>query len=163
DAGRAAPPGGRSRSGPPPPPRVTGVATDRGGDHTHDRSRPRGFWAAQPRWAVAAVAVVGAGASLWMFLLTWLRYRAWFGETYDIGIFNQAMWLLSHFKEPFVTVRVSNVFGDHASLNLLPLVPFYRLWPFSGASFLYGVQAVAMGSAVVPLYRLAVRAGAAAI
>jgi uncharacterized membrane protein len=105
------------------------------------------------------VAAIGLVYFIWMFLITWLRHRAWFSETSDIGIFNQAIWLLAHGHEPFASVRAINIFGDHASLNLLLLAPFYRLWPGDGVTFLYFVQAAAVGSTVVPLYRLVRHAG----
>ena len=120
----------------------------------------RPFWRSEPRWALAAVGMVTLLFGLWMFGITWLRHRAWFSQNYDIGIFDQAMWLLSHLREPFVTVRVINVFGDHASFNLVVLAPFYRLWPWSGPSFLYAVHALALSACVPALYRLSRRVGA---
>ena len=90
--------------------------------------RVRRFWRSEPQWALAGLATVTALMALWMFAITWLRHRAWFSQNYDIGIFDQAMWLISHFREPFVTVRVINIFGDHANFALIILAPFYRLW-----------------------------------
>ena len=43
-----------------------------------------------------------------------------------------------------------NLFGDHSSFILLPLVPFY--WFGAGASFLLAVQSIALGSTVIPVY-----------
>lgn len=117
------------------------------------------FWRAQPGWAVLGLAGIAFGHFLWMFLITWLRHRAWFTENYDIAIFNQATWLLAHGETPFVTVRIINIFGDHASLNLLLLAPLSRLWPFAPVTFLYFVQAAVVSLSAVPLYRLGRLAG----
>ena len=48
---------------------------------------------------------------------------------YDMGIFDQGVWLLSRFHAPFVTVMGRNLFGDHTSFILLLAVPLYWAWP----------------------------------
>ena len=40
---------------------------------------------------------------------------------YDLAIFDQGMWLITHFHVPFVTVMGRNLFGDHTSFVLVPL------------------------------------------
>lgn len=72
---------------------------------------------------------------------------------FDIGIFDQGVWLLSRFKAPFVTVRGLNLFGDHTSFILLPLVPLY--WLFSSASVLLVAQSVALGLGALPVFLIA--------
>ncbi|MEA2461340.1 MAG: hypothetical protein QOH90_1517, partial [Actinomycetota bacterium] len=72
---------------------------------------------------------------------------------FDLGIFDQGVWLLSRFKAPFVTVRGLNLFGDHTSFILLPLIPFY--WFFDTASTLLVAQSAALGVAAVPAYLIA--------
>ena len=42
---------------------------------------------------------------------------------FDIGLYDQGVWLLSQFKAPFVTIMGRNMLGDHASFILLALVP----------------------------------------
>jgi uncharacterized membrane protein len=44
---------------------------------------------------------------------------------YDMGIFDQGVWLLSRFHAPFVTVMGRDLFGDHTSFILLLAVPLY--------------------------------------
>jgi len=46
-----------------------------------------------------------------------------------------------------------NLFGDHTSFALLPLVPFY--WLFPSATVLIAAQAVALGAGGVPVFLLA--------
>ena len=120
------------------------------------------FWRSQPTWALVTLGLIGFAGAAWMFLVTWLRYRAWFAPTYDIGVSNQNLWLLAHRSEGgFGTVRALHVFGDHASFNLVLLAPLSRVWPGSNGSLLYTVQSLAVGVGVVPLFRLARRTGAA--
>lgn len=74
---------------------------------------------------------------------------------YDMGIFDQGVWLLSRFHAPFVTVMGRDLFGDHTSFVLLLAVPLYWLWP--EAQTLLVLQAALLAAAAVPLYLLARR------
>lgn len=69
---------------------------------------------------------------------------------FDLGIFDQGMWLLSRFKEPFITIMGVHLFGDHTSFILLPLVPLY--WIAPSAKVLLVAQSAALGLAAFPLY-----------
>lgn len=72
---------------------------------------------------------------------------------FDLGIFEQGMWLLSRFKDPFVTVLGLDLFGDHTSFIMLPLVPLY--WISSSTSMLLVAQTVFLGVAAVPVWFIA--------
>lgn len=74
---------------------------------------------------------------------------------YDMGIFDQGIWLLSRFQSPFSTIIGRQLFGDHASFSLAFLAPGY--WLFPGSEFLLVAQTVGLASAVVPLYLTARR------
>lgn len=78
-----------------------------------DRRTSRVVWAASLIFAV------------WMlYLLDSLHSR--FGtHTFDMAIFDQGVWLLSRFKEPFVTIRGLNLFADHTSYILVLIAPLY--------------------------------------
>ena len=72
---------------------------------------------------------------------------------FDLGIFDQGIWLLSRFEEPFVTVRGLNFFGNHLNLTAIFLVPFY--WLGAGPGFLNIVQVIAIASGAIPLWLIA--------
>jgi uncharacterized membrane protein len=72
---------------------------------------------------------------------------------FDLGIFDQGVWLLSRFKAPFVSIMGLNLFGDHASYILLLLVPLYWLWP--AAQLLLLAQTLALCVAAIPVFLLA--------
>ncbi|MGB8861376.1 MAG: DUF2079 domain-containing protein [Ilumatobacteraceae bacterium] len=76
-------------------------------------------------------------------------------STYDIGLYQQGLWLLAHGKAPFVTLMGRNLLGDHASLILLPLVPIYRLFPSAGTLFF--IQSLAIGLGALPVFLAARR------
>lgn len=74
---------------------------------------------------------------------------------FDMGIFDQGVWLLSRFHAPFVTVMGRNLFGDHTSFVLLLAVPLYWIWP--EAQTLLVLQSLLLALAAVPIYLLARR------
>jgi uncharacterized membrane protein len=72
---------------------------------------------------------------------------------FDMGIFDQGVWLLSRFHAPFVTVMGRNLFGDHTSFILLLAVPLYWIWP--RPQTLLVLQTVLIAGAAVPIYLFA--------
>lgn len=106
-----------------------------------------------PRPAV----VVLAGAMLLYVIvfgvLTWRQQSRFATFGFDMGIFDQGIWLLSRFRDPFVTVRGLGYFGNHVNILSILLVPFY--WLGAGPHFLYFIQTVALALGAVPLFLLA--------
>ena len=88
-------------------------------------------------------------------LSRWSLRNHWAFLTYgfDLGIFDQGVWLLSRFREPFVTVRGLNLFGDHTSFILLLVAPLYRV--FDSAAVLLVAQSVALGAGAVGVFLVA--------
>ncbi len=96
--------------------------------------------------------LVGLSIGLWTVWAT-MRHNAFGTFGFDFGIFDQGMWLLSRFHSPFITIMGVDLFGDHTSFILLPLVPFY--WVFPSAKVLIVAQAAALSVAAVPLFLIA--------
>jgi len=65
------------------------------------------------------------GSFVW---LTWLTHARFGTFGFDLGIFDQGVWLLSRFRDPFVTIRGLPLFGDHASYILVLVAPLYWIW-----------------------------------
>ena len=104
--------------------------------------------------AARVVLVAATITYIWLFSYWTMRHHDGYGtQAFDFGIYDQGLWLLSRFKSPFVTVMGRQLFGDHTSFILLPLVPFY--WIFPSAKVLLFFQAAALGSAAVPTFLLA--------
>jgi uncharacterized membrane protein len=72
---------------------------------------------------------------------------------FDLGVFDQGVWLLSRFKTPFVTVNGRNLFGDHTSFILLPWALVYRVMP-TAKTLLVG-QTLALGLGAWPTFLIA--------
>lgn len=105
-------------------------------------------------WTVAVVAV----STTWCIWIATQLVRMHLGLgtfSYDVGLYDQGMWLLSRFDAPFVTLMGRNLFGDHTSFILLPLVPLY--WIVPGTATLLVAQSVVVAAGSVPVYLFARR------
>lgn len=91
----------------------------------------------------------------WFSLLSVRIYDAYGSPGYDMGIFDQGVWLLSRFRAPFVTVMGRDLFGDHTSFIVLLAVPLYWLHP--APQTLLVLQSGLLAAAAVPIYLLARR------
>ena len=85
--------------------------------------------------------------------LTWAQQANFGTFGYDMGLYDQGIWLLSRFHEPFVTIRGLNYFEHHVNLITVLFVPAY--WLGAGPHFLYLVETVWMALGAVPLFLLA--------
>lgn len=95
---------------------------------------------------------------LYVFFLLRLSWHLLDGfalRTFDLGIFDQATWLISRGASPFVTVRGMHLLAEHFSAILYLLAPLYWLWPSPKA--LLTVQTVALALGAIPVYALARR------
>jgi uncharacterized membrane protein len=111
--------------------------------------------------SVARRRTVGVISHLFVAAMT-VAYAFWFSDIsvvvqdgygtfgYDMGIFDQGVWLLSRFHTPFVTVMGRNLFGDHTSFALLLAVPIY--WVDPAPQALLVLQTVLLAAAAIPIY-----------
>jgi len=86
-------------------------------------------------------------------VLGWMRHARFSTFGFDLGIYDQGVWLLSRLKDPFVTVRGLELFGHHVNPVLLAIAPFYRLG--GGPELLLVVQVLAQASGAVAVFLLA--------
>jgi len=100
----------------------------------------RARWWLRPRVAVLVATV--AFAEVFGWLAVGRLEKLGFGA-FDLGIFDQGLWLLSRGETPFVTLRGLHLFGDHASWIMLLLVPLYWVWSDVRALVLLTVLALA--------------------
>src|SRR5262249_33872818 len=101
-------------------------------------------------WVLGAMVV---GWSVVFIVLGWLRQERFATFSFDLGIYDQGVWLLSRFHDPFVTVRGLELFGHHVNAILFLFVPFY--WLGAGPLFLLSVQVVVQASGAIAIYLLA--------
>ena len=100
--------------------------------------------------------VLGVGVAAYIgFYMAWAIWNYDHLGTYgfDLGIHDQATWLLSRGHWPFVTVSGNNYFGDHLSWIMFVFVPFY--WIVPSAKVLLAAQSLLFGLAAVPAFLVA--------
>ena len=102
------------------------------------------------RWTLAAIIAVW---SLIFIRLGWQRHARFASFGFDLGIYDQAIWLLSRFKTPFITLRGLDFWGTHANPILVLFVPFY--WLGAGPIFLLIAQVASQAAGAVAVYLLA--------
>lgn len=93
--------------------------------------------------------------AVWATRLQWDVHRGLGTSSYDVGLYDQGTWLLSRFKAPFVTLMGRNLLGDHASVVMFLVVPFYWLVP--GTETLLAIQSFVVAAGALPLYFFARR------
>jgi uncharacterized membrane protein len=107
-------------------------------------------------WRDPVRGVLGAmvvGWSVVFIVLGVIRHERFATFSFDLGIYDQAVWLLSRFRDPFVTVRGMEYFGHHVNLVTVLFVPFY--WLGAGPLFLLAAQVVVQASGAIAIFLLA--------
>ncbi len=74
---------------------------------------------------------------------------------FDLSIFSQAGWLISHGETPFSTIRGTHLLADHFSAILYLLAPLCWIW--NSPKVLLVAQTAALGLGAVPVYGLALK------
>jgi uncharacterized membrane protein len=98
---------------------------------------------------LAIAALVGAFACL--YAAEGLLRHWHFGSSFDLAIYDQAVWHLSHFERPASSIRgYANFFGDHFNPVFLLLAPLYWIVPSAGT--LVVAQAVLFALSIVPVF-----------
>jgi uncharacterized membrane protein len=86
---------------------------------------------------------------------TWGAHERFGTYGFDLGIYDQATWLLSQGRAPFVTIRGLDLLGQHAAYIMVLVAPLYRLWADPRLLLLLQVLFLAVPAVVV--YRLGAR------
>lgn len=103
-------------------------------------------------WPLLALMV----AWTWHFTRLSVEIHNGFGtSSYDLGLYDQGLWLLSRFRSPFVTLMGRHLFGDHTSFILFLLVPAY--WVASWVGTLLFAQSTVIAAGAVPPFLYARR------
>lgn len=92
-----------------------------------------------------------------LFLCSSLRHSLFQSTAFDLGIFDNAIYLISQGQEPIVSFRGLHILGDHAAWILYPLALLYVV--FADVHWLFAVQALALAFGALPTWYLALQAG----
>jgi uncharacterized membrane protein len=96
-------------------------------------------------------------SSLILLICSILRHELFSSTAFDLGIFDQAIYLISQGKEPVTTIQGFHILGDHAAwVHYLLAIP-YKIYP--SVYWLFIVQALALALGALPTWYLAIQAG----
>ena len=104
----------------------------------------------------SVIGMMGAAAVIF-FLCSSLRHALFQSTAWDLGIFDQAIYLISQGKIPISSFLGFHIMGDHASFIFYILALFYNIYP--DVHWLLAVQAVALAVGTLPVWMLANLAG----
>ncbi len=97
------------------------------------------------------------GSALILFASSSLRHGLFHSNAWDLGIFDQPLYLLSRGQPPISSIIGVHILGDHAAWIFYPLSLLYRIYP--SVQWLFAVQAIALSLTALPVWHLAVQAG----
>lgn len=104
------------------------------------------------------IALIACGAvifTLYSAFVTVCRYKGFIGSTFDLGIFSQMFYYMKETGLPLTTCERDGLlshFAVHVSPIWYVLLPGYFIFP--SPTYLQIMQAVILGSGVIPLYLL---------
>jgi uncharacterized membrane protein len=129
--------------------RVVDAVEQRGPVATRVRHLSDRLTHAHPAALVLAAAIV-VWIATFAVLVVRRQDRFW-SVDFDMGIYDQAVWLLAHGHD-FITVRGLPVFGHHGTFAFYLLAP--ASWLGAGVDFLNVLQVTVLALGAVPLYLL---------
>ena len=92
-------------------------------------------------------------SSIILFIASSVRHALFQSTAFDLGIFDNGVYLISQGKTPYVTFRELHILGDHAAWILYPIALLYKIYPH--VHWLFAVQAIALSLAALPIWYLA--------
>lgn len=96
--------------------------------------------------------MIGGSVTLLLFCSS-LRHALYQSTAWDLGIFDQAVYLISQGLPPVSSLMGFHILGDHAAVIFYPLALLYKLYP--DVHWLLLVQAIALSLGALPLVYLA--------
>jgi uncharacterized membrane protein len=100
--------------------------------------------------------IIGSSALL-LFACSNLRHALYQSTAFDLGYFDQAIYLISQGQTPIVSFWGYHVMGGHADWVIYGLALLYKIYP--DVHWLFAVQAVALALGALPTFYLARQAG----
>lgn len=88
-----------------------------------------------------------------LFLCSSLRHALFQSTGWDLGIFDQAIYLISQEQPPISSLIKVHILGDHAAWVFYPLALLYKIYP--NVHWLFLVQSTALALGALPTWHLA--------
>jgi len=97
------------------------------------------------------ILVIAAWALL--FACAAYRHAVFRSSAFDLGIFDQALWLLSRGEGAYVSLMGMNIFSDHGAFILYPVSFLYRI--AASPYVLLALQSMALSLGMIPILQVA--------
>lgn len=81
-----------------------------------------------------------------------IRHILFNSSAFDLGIFDNAIYLISEGKSPFISFRDLHILGDHGAWILYLIAPLYFIYPT--VYWLFIIQSFALAVAIIPIWYL---------
>lgn len=92
--------------------------------------------------SISTVGWIISISALIFFACSSLRHELFQSSAWDLGIFDQAIYLISQGQSPVSSLLGFHILGDHAAIVLYPLALLYKIYP--SVYWLFAVQASAL-------------------
>lgn len=100
--------------------------------------------------------MIGASALL-LFVCSSVRHALFQSSAFDLGIYDQVVYLMSQGQPPISSILGLHHLGNHAAWAVYPLGLLYQIYPT--VYWLFAVQAVSLALGALPTWHLARQAG----
>lgn len=107
--------------------------------------------------SISTVGWIISISALIFFACSSLRHELFQSSAWDLGIFDQAIYLISQGQSPVSSLLGFHILGDHAAIVLYPLALLYKIYP--SVYWLFAVQASALASGGLLASSIARQAG----
>lgn len=101
-------------------------------------------------WMISVSAVI-------LFACSSIRHALFQSTAFDLGIFDQAVYLISQGQPPISSFVGYHILGDHAAFVFYPLALLYKI--YESVYWLFAVQAVFLALGALPTWHLARTSG----
>jgi uncharacterized membrane protein len=109
------------------------------------------------QYPIKNILVIVLISTLVLFFFSSLRHSLFQSGVWDLGFFDQGVYLISQGFVPISSFTNFHVLGDHAAFILYPLSIFYKIYP--DVHWLFLVQAIALSLGAIPVLGLSCQQG----
>ena len=100
--------------------------------------------------------MIGVSALI-LFICSSVRHILFQSSAFDLGIYDQVVYLMSQGQPPISSFLGFHHLGNHTALSVYPLALLYKIYPT--VHWLFAVQAVSLALGALPTWYLARQAG----
>lgn len=111
----------------------------------------------QEKFKTHFLGVIIVATAFILFFCSSLRHFFLRSGAYDLGFFDQTIYLISQGKQPIISFWGYHILGGHGDWIVYFIALLYKIYP--SVYWLFGLQAVSLSIGVLPTFYLALQAG----